>query len=56
MDAEAMGMIRRTIPKVTPEDAGAVMVVGEDGNWTKGEVTDATISVVGHGLVITAAE
>lgn len=56
MDAEMMGVLRSTVPNPTPEDAGAVMVVGQDGKWTKGEIVNATITVENHGLYITAAE
>ena len=56
IDAEMMGVLRSTVPNATPEDAGAAMVVGQDGKWTKGEIVNATITVEDHGLYITAAE
>lgn len=32
------------LPQATPEDAGEVLMVGEDGSWIPGAATTATIS------------
>ena len=47
---------KRTLPAVTAEDAGALLVVDNEGKWSKGEVITATISVNETKLEITAAE
>ena len=35
---------KKTLPQTSAEDAGEMLVVGSDGNWTKGAATTATIS------------
>jgi len=59
MDAETLGAAlalvkNKLLPKTTPEDAGATIVVGQDGKLTKGEVISNTISVSNNKLVISA--
>lgn len=57
MDVETLAVAlklapKKTLPAVTPSDAGLTMVVGNDGKWTKGEVVSATISVDNHTMVV----
>lgn len=40
------------LPAATSADAGEVLTVGQDGNWTSGSVTGMIISVTGHTLSI----
>ena len=54
--AIALALIKKVLPATTPEDVGALLVVGANGKWTTGEATTATISVSETTLTITAAE
>lgn len=49
----AIAMMGKILPSVEAADAGAVLTVGNDGKWTKGAATTATISVSGTTLTIT---
>lgn len=50
----AVNIAKKIMPEVTAADVGAIMTVGEDGTWAKGEVVTGTISVTNHTLTITA--
>lgn len=54
--ALALSADKKILPAVTSADAGALLIVGNDGKWTTGEATTGTISVSENTLVITAAE
>lgn len=57
MDIETLAAAKKVVlPKATAGDAGAVMVVDNEGKWSKGEVVTATISVDGTKLKIITAE
>ena len=57
MDAETLAIaLKKGLPKADSGDAGATLVVDENGKWAKGEVVEATISVSGKKLVITGGE
>lgn len=46
----------KVLPKATPADAGAALVVGPDGEWQVGMATGCVISYSGNKLNFTAAE
>ena len=51
----ALALAKATVlPKTEAGDAGEVLIVGNDGKWTAGAVTGATITVSGTTLVITS--
>lgn len=57
MDAETLGAAlalvkNKILPKTTPEDAGATIVVGSDGKLTAGSPVEASISVNGTTLEV----
>ena len=55
MDAETLAIaMKKTLPKVDTADAGAMLVVSNEGTWEKGEPTTATISVSNNTLSITS--
>lgn len=57
MDMVTLGAaLALALPHAEAADAGALLVVGEDGKWVKGEATTATISVSGTTLTITGGE
>lgn len=58
MDAETLAIaLKKGLPKSNDGDAGAILVVDENGKWAKGTVISETvISVSGTTLVVTAAE
>ena len=61
MDAETLAVSlklakKRVLPQVNSGDAGATLVVDNNGAWAKGEVVTSAISVSEHTLVVTAAE
>ena len=55
MDVETLGVaMKKALPKASASDAGSVLVVSNEGTWTKGEPVTATISVSGTTLSITS--
>lgn len=51
----ALALAKKTVlPAATAGDAGEVLAVGADGEWTKAAATTATIAVDGTTLTITA--
>lgn len=53
----AVELAKKTVlPVADSGDAGEVLTVGADGTWTKGAVTDATITVSGTTLTISGGE
>lgn len=58
MDVETLAVaLKKSLPQADSGDAGAVLVVDENGKWAKGMVIpDTVISVSGTTLVVTAAE
>lgn len=61
MDAETLAVAvklakKKTLPPVTSEDEGSMLVVNENGEWSKGTPISSTLTVSGNTLVVTAAE
>ena len=61
MDAETLGaalaLAKKTVlPAAAAQDEGAALVVGSDGEWTKGQPISATITVSDTTLVVTSGE
>ena len=56
MDMATLGaaLAKAGLPAATEADVGKVATVGADGKWGAGAVTDATITVSGTTLTITA--
>ena len=57
MDVETLAAAKKVVlPNATAGDAGAVMVVDNEGKWSKGEVVTATITVDGTKLKVITSE